>query len=643
MTNGRPPRDPRRATALQPPEAVLYLQLSRRRRVTSVLLAGGGLVLAILLVAYGVTTQKSWPLGAALAIAVAGFASMWWYQNRVRPLQTIEDKSRANALFDAFDGRLDLGRLALTNGGVELDGKVFSWAQIHTIEATMADAMAKRATLVLDATHAKRRVALSLAGLPEMPGVVYSVMKMLWMRQVTAQNIAEFLPRLRPARFDVPRQTSGSGSLWVGIGMFAAVAGLFGALKFVENDLLLFALLSAVAGAGVAVWSVSRSKKADSDAAAHAEDRAADLQERGAGTDVVIRRKPVRKWPTIITVLFILPAIVFFAMGDWPFATMFLMFGSTVSLIAWLIAWWLGSGTIATLTSTGIVLGRDEIPWSAISGMDLHFLPRIETGQLQIRLLHARAPRTAGERINSTLSGGRSDREIVVSLARSSEPAATVFAIAKNRWEAAIGERKARDLRIEEFRTREDAQRKWKDFSAEEKGRSLFAGVAIVAVAGFAVHGVAADFRVSDAWLGWSVALSTALTVWGCVALMRSGALISARNGPTTPSYLASFLLVSLIVGGTILMAIGRSWPDLATQAWGREVSREVSYDKTGFRDAKRCPFPLALHLDGESRTYRFCTQEAAFAALPAEGTLSVRLRETWFGVHIVSLSTIGN
>ncbi len=643
MMLGNPLRDWRRGPVFHPPEAVLYLQLSPRRRGVGALFLGAGLGLAAALVAYGMATQNAWALGAALASAIAGFVAMWRYQSSVRAAQIVEDRARATTLFDAFDGRFDLGRVALTQAGVELDGESFSWASIYQIESTVADAMSKHVTLVLDAAHANRRISLSLAGLPELPGVAYAVVKMLWMRQITARNVAELLPRMRVRPSDLSPTRSAKGTLWMVFGLLAGVAGLGATVKLLESPRPWLAALSAGAGLALFFWAISQSTKANWRETARQQDRSAELETTHSATeDFVVRRRSVTRWPTIISLLCAAPVLIFCGMREWEMAIAFLMFASIVLLITWTIAWLLGSGVIATLTPTGIVLRGREISWHDIASLDLHFLPRIETGQLVIRLARPIEPRTLRERLSSSLSAGHSDQEIGVSLARSKEPPGAVLHLAQLRWERAIGTRRVDAAHVRQVAEQVHETRTWKQFSAAEKARFLWVGAGMFALLGFAVHGAYADFRASTAWYIASLVLSAGLSVWGCVATLRSRTWVRTRNRQGTPRYIALFFLVSLTLGVSIWSTIGQSWPDLATRKFGREVMRDVPYDKSGYRGRGKCPFPLDPRLD-ESWPYRFCANEAAYASLPAAGTLRLELRQSWFGVHIVSVSTIEN
>jgi hypothetical protein len=167
MTLGSPPRDLRRRAVLHPPDALLYSKLSPRRRAVSALIVGAGLALAAAFLIYGVMTLETWPLATALASVAAGLVLGWTYKSRVRRLQIVEDHARAMAIFDAFDGRLELGRVVLTDAGIELDGEQYSWAAINAIDATIANARSERAILGLDATQATRQISVSLTGLPD--------------------------------------------------------------------------------------------------------------------------------------------------------------------------------------------------------------------------------------------------------------------------------------------------------------------------------------------------------------------------------------------------------------------------------------------------------------------------------------------
>jgi hypothetical protein len=643
MTQENPSRDVLGRTAFQPPEAVLYFQFSRRRRIVSAALVTVGFTLASLLIAYGGVTQKRWSLMAAVASAIAGFVAMWLYRRRVRPTQIAENRERANALFRSFDGRLELHRrLALTQEGVEIGGETVSWPSIHGIDASVADAMSKHVTLSLGAAHGTRRLSISLAGLAEQPGVAYAVMKMLWMRQVTAKNVAAIQRGPRSARIAFPRTSSTKATMWSVAGMLAIVAGFIATMHFVEDDRVALGALSAGIAIAVFLWTISRSTKADWLAAAQVEERIDELATAALSrAEFVIRRKAPRTWPIVITILFFAPAAIFFAMGDSEIAAVFLLFAAVISSVTWLIAWWMGSGTIATLTASGIALRTGEIAWDDIASIDVFIVPKVETGMLTLRLTRPRPPQTLGQRINSTLSRGTSDREIVVSLARSEEPPAVVLSLVRDRWRDALGPGRAAAAESAQLARMVRASRTWNQFSVEEKARSLKIGGVILAILVACVYGVSADFRMSERWFAASLAGSGFLTAVGAFKLIRANVFVSLRNQQGTPSYIAVFLMLCVAGWMVFWVVLGRSLPDLFARQWGTPSIPEVRYDKRRLRSEDDCHYPLSIYLPGDP--YRFCVTPAAFASLPDEGKLRVELRETWFGVHIDGFETLGN
>jgi hypothetical protein len=328
-------------------------------------------------------------------------------------------------------------------------------------------------------------------------------------------------------------------------------------------------------------------------------------------------------------------------MGDAEIATVFLFCAAVISLVAWLIAWWMGSGTIATLTTAGVVLPEGEIPWNDIASLDLFFVPKIGTGKVTLRLTRPRLPKTLGERINSTLSRGASDREIVVSLARSDEPPAVVVELMRDRWRNSLGAGRTAAAESAQLSRLMRASRTWGQFSAEEKRRSLRIGGIIVAifVAGF--YGLIAEFRLSERWFTTSLVLSGLLTAVGAIMLIRANVFVSLRNQQGTPSYIAVFLILCVAAWTVIWGTLGRALPDIHARTLGTPSTSDVRYDKRGRPSSEHCEYPFLLHL--KDAPYRFCGAPGAFASLPDEGKVRVELRETWFGVHIVSVSTIGD
>lgn len=430
--------------------------------------------------------------------------------------------------------------------------------------------------------------------------------------------------------------------MWLALGLLAVLVGIAGAMPLWYGAYRWAAVVSIGAGIALLFGAVRLAARDSPRQHAREERRLDTLEKAGAGSmgEYEIRRGRVTRWPTIITILFGVPPLIFLAINDWQFAATFLVFSAMVSLVAWIVAWSLGAGVIATLTPSGIAIRGEEISWQEIASLDLHFLPHIETGQLVIRLLQPRAPRTFAARLSAWLSAGVSDSEIVVSLARSKEPAGVVFHLAQMRWESAIGSRRAHDALERERDERAREARTWRRFTAAEKMRTVWIAAGMFVLFGFAIHGVHADFRVSGTWLAVSLPLAAAIGVWGAVALLRSRLLLRTRSGQGAPNYIALFCIISVSFGAMIGSTFARSWPDLLTRSAGREAARDVPYDKSGYRGEKGCRHPLSLRLD-TGRPHRWCTQPAAFAALPDEGTLRVELRQSWLGVHIVRVSTL--
>ena len=645
MTAGSPGAPAFERRVLHPPEAVLYLQLSMRRRVVSALLAVAGGAAAAAFAGYGLATQKMWPMGAALAGAVAGLLLLMLYQRRERPLQIQENRNRAKALVDSFADRLELRRgLALTREGIEVGAETVTWQSIASIDASLAQALSKRLVLVLDKARLDRSIPLSLAGLAEQPGVAYAVTKMLWMRYAKPLEAGR---SSRPA-FTRPlvavRTRSGLGTLLAAIGGIGVAGGIAGSFPLFHGGHPWLGVMSVGIGIAVLFGASALAGRADWRKAERDQERADALEatDRATRESFELRRKKSRVWPTIITALFVAPALIFFALGDVIIAQVFLLFSFAVSLIAWSAAWWLGRGTIATLTSTGIVIGGEEIPWQDVSTIDLTIVPKAETGLLVLALSRPRIARTAGQRINSWLSRGMSDREIVVSLARSVEEPAVVRQLVESRWQDAIGQQRAAAARHRQLAETLREGRTWSQFSRAEKSRSLKAAFAIFAVLGLTLFGISTDFEVSDRWSDLSLGAACVLTIAGVLKLVRSRVFVSLRNRQGTATYIVLFLLLSSMVCVMFWSIIGLALPDMFTRAFGRTEAVVVSYDKHRFRGTDACPYPIGLNLHAD-RPYRFCAAPDEFVALPEHGTVRLDLRSSRFGVHIVDVSTIGN
>jgi hypothetical protein len=630
---------------LHPPEAVLYLQLSMRRRVVSALLVGTGLAPAAALAGHGVVTQEMWPMGAALAGAVAGFVLMWLYQRRERPLQIEENRERAKALVAAFADRLELRRgLALTRAGIEVGAETVTWQSIASIDASLGQAMSKRLVLVLGPAGANRHIRLSLAGLAEQPAVAYAVTKMLWMRHAKPLEVRRSSPPAFTRPLFFVRTRSGLGTLLAAIGGIGVAGGIAGSFPLFHGGHPWLGVICVGIGIGVLFGASALAGRADGRKAERDQERADALEasDRATSENFELRRKTSRVWPAIVTALFVAPALIFFALGDAIIAQVFLLFAFAASLIAWSAAWWLGRGTIATLTSTGIVIRGEEIPWQDVAGIDLTIVPKVETGLLVLALRHPRTARTPGQRLNSWLSRGMSDREIVVSLARSAEEPGVVRQLVESRWEGAIGQERAAAARHRQIAETIRAGRTWKQFSREEKSRSLKVAFAIFAVLALTLFGITADFEVSDRWSDVSLGAACVLTIAGVAKLVRSRVFASLRNRQGTATYIVLFLMLSSMVCVMLWAIIGLALPDVFTRTLGRAEVVVVSYDKHRFPGSEGCPYPLGINLDPD-RPYRFCAAPDEFAALPERGTVRLDLRSSRFGVHIVSVSTFGN
>lgn len=437
--------------------------------------------------------------------------------------------------------------------------------------------------------------------------------------------------------------TSAVGTLWSVLALAGVLGGVFGAAVLSNGPRPWFGVIPLVLAVGWVFFAISRSARASLKQHSHNQERV-DALEAGATAygEFDIRRKAGLTWPTIITLLVATPAVIFFLMGDSPAGRMFLMLGSVISALAWFAAWRSGRSIIATLTATGIRLRDDEIAWSGVESLDLRFLPRIETGQLVIRLKDARMPRSLRARIDSRLSAGQSDRQIVLSLARVREDPSVIFELAQSRWRSAVGERRAHAALEERFAEAAHANRKFGQLSPAEKRRSTITTVAMLTSMVFAVHGMYAEFIPSRTWFLSSIVATALLAISGSLAIIRARTSFLYNRTMGAPSHLALFLGFAMLIGMFAGLCFAKSLPDLLTRNIGKADTRVVDSRKLPHRNAKGCDTEIMLYFD-DGATHTYCASPSQHANFPDAGKLRIELRESWFGIHIVSLSTIGN
>ncbi len=172
--------------------------------------------------------------------------------------------------------------------------------------------------------------------------------------------------------------------------------------------------------------------------------------------------------------------------------------------------------------------------------------------------------------------------------------------------------------------------------------RSRLIEASIVMVFGFSIHGAIADFCATDMWTLVSFVLAFPVTIAAYVALLYAPPPFGLRDARDVLSHASAIILLLLFVGGGSWSVIGKSWPDLLTRAWGSETTRDVRLDKRKVRAGKFCSYPLTLHVD-RARSFRYCAGRALYDGLPDYGTAHAAVRESRFGVHIVSLTSAEN
>jgi hypothetical protein len=284
----------------------------------------------------------------------------------------------------------------------------------------------------------------------------------------------------------------------------------------------------------------------------------------------------------------------------------------------------LGRGVIATLTTAGVQLKTESIPWTYIRDIRLQPSARGSAAQIVLDRIRPRPARTLVERLNSFLSQGRSDLVRVIRVPQGDEAGLAILQHALRRWEQAGGTKRSTLAA--------------KPIDPRGLPTWLVAIMMMVTFA-FALHGHLVNFQPS---LGWSIvclALVVPLTVAGTLKLLRSGAFI--REGyQGQPNYIAVFFIFCMAGIFALWFAICLSCGSFATNALGEGSARVVAFDKRYHHSTKGCRHPLTLHLDNRAR---YCASPELHALLPAAGPLRVRLRESWFGVNIVSVSTAEN
>jgi hypothetical protein len=436
--------------------------------------------------------------------------------------------------------------------------------------------------------------------------------------------------------------TSAVGTLWSVLALAGVLAGVFIVAWLANGPRPWLAVIAAALGLGWLFFAISRAARSSLKQHSRNEARVEAL-EAGATAlgEFEIERKAGLVWPSILTLLFAAPAAIFFLMGKGPRGMIFLLLGLVISSIAWLVAWWAGRGVIATLTSNGIKVRGEEIAWSGVESLDVSFLPRIETGQLVIRLKYPQTPHTMRARIDSSLSAGESDRQIVLSLARARENPAVIFELAQSRWKNAVGERRAQAAQDERFAEAVRANRKFGQLLPAEKRQSTITTVAILTPLLFAVHGMYAEFIPSRTWLLTSIVIAAVLAVWGSLAIIRARKNLPHHGTAGTPSFLALFLGFTMLIGTMAGLCFAKSLPDILTRHIGSLETRLVDSQKLPHRDNRGCDKIRLYFDDGDTHTY--CASSSQYANLPKAGKLRIELRKSWFGIHIASLSTIGN
>jgi hypothetical protein len=157
----------------------------------------------------------------------------------------------------------------------------------------------------------------------------------------------------------------------------------------------------------------------------------------------------------------------------------------------------------------------------------------------------------------------------------------------------------------------------------------------------FAVHGMYAEFIPSRTWFLTSMVVAAVLAVWGSLAIIRQRRNFLHHGTMGAPGYLALFLGFAMLIGMLACLCLAKSVPDILTRNIGSAETGLVDSQKLPHRDNRGCD-EIRLYFD-DGATHTYCASPSQFANFPDAGKLRIELRKSWFGVHIVSLSTIGS
>jgi hypothetical protein len=346
-------------------------------------------------------------------------------------------------------------------------------------------------------------------------------------------------------------------------------------------------------------------------------------------------RKPPLAWPLFMSVIVFFLAVAGLLMQDAVFKALAILILLPTAIV-WLVAL-RRRGVFLELSAIGVRGAGHEIPWSNVANLRLNHGQGRDYPALLVELKEPLPASGWGERMNSYLSRGKSDRELWISLLHAKENAQLICEVAHDYWGRMVGKDIPLVAMGKEVAQYQYELRKFSDRSPEEKRQVVIVVGSMFLMLAWCWHGLAASFWSSPTWsrVNWWVA--AAITALGLFLLLRRTGLTSLRNQRSTAAYFVMFLFVFLMLTGFSWLIVARSLPDLVTRVMGtrREFTAELS-KKVDVRNRSRsCDHHIAGPLFDGRFPSRYCPDDEELARLPQAGPMRVIVRESWFGIHI--------
>jgi len=349
-------------------------------------------------------------------------------------------------------------------------------------------------------------------------------------------------------------------------------------------------------------------------------DRAEAIKQRGFadGNVFAFSRRISHDLPIAIT-LFLMGVVALLGLAGHRLLT---IFAFLVALIIAVVAWRYAMrmrGVFLEFSPTGIRAPGFEIAWSNVANILLAFERRQEMPALRVQLHQPLSAQNAELRIRSALSRGESDREALISLQRTEEPAAIIHDVALAYWRR-MGGPEVPPVVAETTATRR---------------LEAVLPIAILGLGASFIHGLYVDFVASAHWsrLSWLVACVTAAIclVW---VFRHSGfpRLIQERS---TSSYVIHCLIVIALTGIGSWAITARSLPDLGTRWLGTHEQSVVDLRKVKRSGSNGCRYRIGGKVFREGYRNFYCVSAEEFARLPDSGPMRLTTTESWFGMHI--------